>query len=79
MAAAMSLELALYSSWKAQMLREGARHIEIQEVLDKGKPNGPLPKGLGIGLPKARSDFVPQMATRHCGEDGRGAIINSPS
>ena len=56
MAAAISLELALYSCWKDQMLRESGRHREIQG-LGEGKPNGDLPEGLGTGLPIARYSF----------------------
>lgn len=59
MAAAMSLELALYSSWKSEKLRQGQRHAEVQRSLAEQQQNAEaLPKGLGSGLPPGRSAFT---------------------
>lgn len=55
MAAAMSLELGLYSSWKEQMLKEYERLAEMKRGLLKQKQDQALPQGLGTALPVVRS------------------------
>ncbi len=61
MAAAMCLELALFSCWKDRKLEEDQRGMKRKETLQAAVA---MPKGIGIALPTVRSAFVKTLTCR---------------